>query len=205
MALVRNWLGWANCSSFYVSRKFSRNRKYANSLSFMENKQGFGMPQVQIYLSWASFRIGKVDEIKIFCLTDTGEDSKFIHRRKRPKVDTLFSSLFSDASERGVWLSAESKILASTLGRFRLYRLKILFGPPLVNFKGLFIITLIGFLNVNTFPYIDKSHFQTCRLKYSPYNWNKFTKFFSLKSLLFSKFNDQLRKLEYLKINLRKV
>ena len=26
--------------------------------------------------------------------TDTGEDSKLVHRRKRPKVDTLFSSLF---------------------------------------------------------------------------------------------------------------
>ena len=32
-------------------------------------------------------------------------------------------SLFSDASERPVWLSAESKMLASTFGRFRLYRL----------------------------------------------------------------------------------
>ena len=57
-------------------------------------------------------------------LTDTGEDSKLVHRWKRPKVDTLFSSLFYDASERRVWLSAESKILASTFGRFRLYRLK---------------------------------------------------------------------------------
>ena len=27
-------------------------------------------------------------------LTDTGEDSKLVHRRKRPKVDKLFSSLF---------------------------------------------------------------------------------------------------------------
>ena len=35
-------------------------------------------------------------------LTDTGEDSKLVHRRKRPKVDTLFSSLFSDAFERRV-------------------------------------------------------------------------------------------------------
>ena len=40
---------------------------------------------------------------------------------------TLFSSLFSDESERPVWLSAESKILASTFGRFRLYRLIIAF------------------------------------------------------------------------------
>ena len=28
------------------------------------------------------------------CLTDTGEDSKLVHRRKRLKVDKLFSSLF---------------------------------------------------------------------------------------------------------------
>ena len=28
------------------------------------------------------------------CLTDTGEDSKLVHRRKRSKVDRLFSSLF---------------------------------------------------------------------------------------------------------------
>ena len=39
-------------------------------------------------------------------LTDTGEDSKLVHKRKRRKVDTLFSSLFSDASERRIWLSA---------------------------------------------------------------------------------------------------
>ena len=57
--------------------------------------------------------------------TDTGEDSKLVHRRKRPKVDTLYPSLFSDASERGVRLIAESKILASTFGRFRLYRLNL--------------------------------------------------------------------------------
>ena len=37
---------------------------------------------------------------------------------------TLFSFLFSDASERRVWLSAESKIFAFTFERFCLYRLK---------------------------------------------------------------------------------
>ena len=40
-------------------------------------------------------------------------------------MDTLCSPLFSDASERRVWLSTESKILASTFGRFRLYRLNL--------------------------------------------------------------------------------
>ena len=57
-------------------------------------------------------------------LTDTGQDSKLVRRLKRPKTDTLFSSLFWDAFERRVWLNAELKILASTFGRFRLYRLR---------------------------------------------------------------------------------
>ena len=35
-------------------------------------------------------------------LTDTDKDSKLVQRRQPPKVDTLFSSLFSDASERPV-------------------------------------------------------------------------------------------------------
>ena len=38
---------------------------------------------------------------------------------------SIFLLFFSDASERRVWLSAESKVLASTFGRFRLYRLKV--------------------------------------------------------------------------------
>ena len=33
-------------------------------------------------------------EARKWALTDTGEDSKLVYRRKRPKVDTLFSSLF---------------------------------------------------------------------------------------------------------------
>ena len=44
----------------------------------------------------------KMNKIINAILTDTGGDSKLVHRRKRPKVDTLFSSLFSDASERRV-------------------------------------------------------------------------------------------------------
>ena len=56
-------------------------------------------------------------------LTDTGEDSKLVHRLKRPKVDASIFCSFSDAAEQRVLLSADSKILASTFGRFRLYRL----------------------------------------------------------------------------------
>ena len=58
------------------------------------------------------------------CLTDTGEDSKLVHRRKRPKVETHFFSFF-DAFERRVWLSAESKMLVLIFGHFRLYRLTL--------------------------------------------------------------------------------
>ena len=62
-----------------------------------------------------------------FCLTDKGEDSRLVHRRKRSKEKAApsryFLLFFAEASERRVWLSAESKILASTFGRFRLYRL----------------------------------------------------------------------------------
>ena len=49
--------------------------------------------------------------------------------RYRRGLDIFFS--FFDAPERRVWLSAESKILASTFGRFRLYRLRTV-RPPLV-------------------------------------------------------------------------
>ena len=72
-------------------------------------------------------------------LTDTGEDSRLVHRQKRPKEDMLF---FSDASERRVWLNAESKILASTFGRFRLYRLTNLLRSEMI----------INFTQAKTFP-----------------------------------------------------
>ena len=87
---------------------------WTDSLVFSEN-----------LILWSKFQSQgfKFLMIDFLPLTDTGEDSKLVHRRKRPKLDTLFSSLFPDGSERRVWLSAESKILASTFGRFRLYRL----------------------------------------------------------------------------------
>ena len=54
--------------------------------------------------SWYEIRVSlKVDSTAVWIhefiptaweLTDTGDDSKLVHRRKRPKVDTLFSSLF---------------------------------------------------------------------------------------------------------------
>ena len=62
--------------------------------------------------------------LRNFYLTDTGEDSKLVHRRKRSKADASIFFFFCDVSERRVWLSAESKILAFTFERFRLYRLR---------------------------------------------------------------------------------
>ena len=60
-------------------------------------------------------------------LTDTGEDSKLVHRRKRQKRTQCHHAIFffSDTSAWRVWLSAESKILASTFGRFRPVLVKI--------------------------------------------------------------------------------
>ena len=80
----------------------------------------------KILVSWQV----SVLNIKIAC-----NENLLVNRYRRglqtyPKAKTsksghaIFFSFFSDASERRVWLSAESKILASTFGRLRLYRLK---------------------------------------------------------------------------------
>ena len=42
-------------------------------------------------------------------VTDTGEDSKLVHRRKRPKVDKLFSSLFFPTRPSDEYDSAPSR------------------------------------------------------------------------------------------------
>ena len=42
-------------------------------------------------------------------LTDTGEDSKLAHRRKRPKVETLFSYLFFSSRPSDEYDSAPSR------------------------------------------------------------------------------------------------
>ena len=47
-------------------------------------------------------------------LTDTGEDSKLVHRRKRPKVDTLFFSFFPTLSS-DEYDSAPSRKYSRTL------------------------------------------------------------------------------------------
>ena len=73
--------------------------------------------------------------IKNWFLTDTGEDSNFVRKRKCPKVDTLFFPFFpTRPSDEYFRLGAESysslgrvgkkgKNSVSTFGRFRLYRL----------------------------------------------------------------------------------
>ena len=101
----------------------------------------------------------------LFYLTDTGEDSKLVHMRTRPKVDTLFFSLFSDAAERRVWLSAESKILASTFGHFRLYRLNLKNMKISVNSFSILPELLIS--NLTNFA---ESAFPTLRFNIRPKN-----------------------------------
>ena len=46
---------------------------------------------------------------KELSLTDTSEDSKFVHRRERPKVDTLFSSPFFPTPPSDEYDSAPSR------------------------------------------------------------------------------------------------
>ena len=65
------------------------------------NIEGFGecFDNVLIDSPWLVFFIIKlylfeIEISLIFNLTDTGEDLKLVHRPKRPKVDTLFSSIF---------------------------------------------------------------------------------------------------------------
>ena len=71
-------------------------------------------------------------------LTDTGE-------AKVNAAPPRYFLLFSDAFERRVRLSAESKILAFTFERFRLYRLKTLFENRLkFHFNVLFFIQCIS-------------------------------------------------------------
>ena len=93
------------------------------------NPNAVGMAVARTYGFELDFRetlfLSQLHDFSFLFLTDTGEDSKLVNRRQRSKVNAAppFSSLFIDASERRVWLSAESKILAFTFERFRLYRL----------------------------------------------------------------------------------
>ena len=48
-------------------------------------------------------------------LTDTGEGSKLVYRRKRPKVDTLFSTLFFRTRPSGEYDSARSRTYSRPL------------------------------------------------------------------------------------------
>ena len=84
--------------------------------------------QVSFSISYAKFNMR-------MNLTDTAEDSKLVHRRKRPKLDALFSSLFSDVSERRVWLSIESKNTRVHFSTFSPVSVKPLFkrNPTLRN------------------------------------------------------------------------
>ena len=68
--------------------------------------------------------------VLIINLTDTSDTRNFSTGENVQKWTQRHHAIFfsfSDASERRVWLSAESKILASTFERFRLYRLRLTF------------------------------------------------------------------------------
>ena len=59
-------------------------------------------------------------------------------RENVEKWTRYFLLFFSDASERRVWLSAESKILASTFGRFCLYRFRVIVSSTCEKFWNIF-------------------------------------------------------------------
>ena len=64
-------------------------------------------------------------------LTDIGEDSKLVHRRKRSKVKAApprYFLLFFPSDEYDSVVAAESKILAFNFERFSLYRLNVFFS-----------------------------------------------------------------------------
>ena len=52
------------------------------------------MTAAQIVTRGSGQQLNALNLFKNFVLTDSGEDSKLVHRRKRPIVDALFSSLF---------------------------------------------------------------------------------------------------------------
>ena len=54
----------------------------------------FEVLNINRHLKENQIQIMYLNVLKFYLLTDTGEDSKLVLRRKRPKVDTLFSSFF---------------------------------------------------------------------------------------------------------------
>ena len=60
----------------------------------------FHVRWIKVVTGLILFDEGKSGLLKLF--TDTDEDSTLVHRRKPPKVDTLFYSLVFDAFERRV-------------------------------------------------------------------------------------------------------
>ena len=97
---------WVN-SPFYNTRERLTGlfRKLSNEIIRLCS-QAHGQNSIIFKCRISSCRISSN---RVQNLTDTGED---------------YFLLFFDASERREWISAESKILASTFGRCRLYRLK---------------------------------------------------------------------------------
>ena len=77
------------------------NLRYASLTQFIAN---YALKKWPLWQQRAHDSCGK--SLAAGVLTDTGGDSKLVQRRKRPKVDPRFSSLFCVASERRVWLSA---------------------------------------------------------------------------------------------------
>ena len=61
---------------------------------FFDNGKSINYFDYQFYDSVKGYVILSFTCFKPQLLTDTGKDSRLVHRRKRPKVNTLFSSFF---------------------------------------------------------------------------------------------------------------
>ena len=57
-------------------------------------------------------------------LTDTGEDSELVHRRKRPKVDTLFFSFFRRVRATSMTQRRVEKYSRPLLDRLRSFKVE---------------------------------------------------------------------------------
>ena len=129
--------------SDYLIQLFLRSADYLTCLNFTVSTFALSfLPTSQILRNWLIVNYCKKRWKSVVWSIEFYQDKRLDRYRrglktcpqaKTSKSEHAIFFFFSDTSERRVWLSAESKILASTFGRFRLYRLiKVILGQ---NFR----------------------------------------------------------------------
>ena len=104
------WLHWQHNGKYFISDKIKANWNDLQIIFY--GPQGNSNRMIKWKVTVNRYRRG----------LETCPQARTSKRRH-----AIFFSFFSDAPERRVWLSAESKILASTFGRSRLDRLRSIF------------------------------------------------------------------------------